>query len=194
MRQRMPVSVETCVKLITSSLPVKGFLGKKKLPAALRRSKATTFSGKEGCRKSSPTKKPCRTSFQGRGMLYLEKVASESLETTGHSSDLICSDNSGNVTNLDAQASTVTPATESDLRVTEEQTALCGVDIDSDDNFSNTGVCAMCNREPSKGEELKRCSCCHIMRYCSVECQRKDWMCHRFACSVVAKRSATKKP
>ena len=29
---------------------------------------------------------------------------------------------------------------------------------------------------------------CHITRYCSVQCQRKDWDFHRFACSVVAKK------
>ena len=25
------------------------------------------------------------------------------------------------------------------------------------------------------GEELKRCSRCHLTRYCSVQCQKKDW-------------------
>ena len=29
--------------------------------------------------------------------------------------------------------------------------------------------------------------------YCSVECQRKDWDFHRFACAVVAKKSDTVK-
>ena len=34
------------------------------------------------------------------------------------------------------------------------------------------------------GQDLIRCSHCHITRYCSVQCQRVDWDLHRFACSV----------
>ena len=65
---------------------------------------------------------------------------------------------------------------------------------DSDDDLSSVHcACSSCKRMPEKGEELKRCSRCHITRYCSVQCQRKDWDFHRFACSVVAKRSDTVK-
>ena len=63
---------------------------------------------------------------------------------------------------------------------------------DSDDDLSSVH-CASCKRPPEKGEELKRCLRCHIARYFSVQCQRKDWDFHRFACSVVAKRSDTVK-
>ena len=63
---------------------------------------------------------------------------------------------------------------------------------DSDDDLSSVH-CASCKRLPEKGEELKRCLRCHIARYFSVQCQRKDWDFHRFACSVVAKRSDTVK-
>ena len=68
------------------------------------------------------------------------------------------------------------------------------VNIDSDDDLSSVhSVCSNCKRPPEKGEELKRCSRCHITRYCSIQCQRKDWDFHRFACFVVAKRTDTVK-
>ena len=63
---------------------------------------------------------------------------------------------------------------------------------DSDDDLSSVH-CASCKRLPEKGEELKRCLRCHIARYFSIQCQRKDWDFHRFACSVVAERSDTVK-
>ena len=66
------------------------------------------------------------------------------------------------------------------------------LNIDSDDDFGDTGVCANCNREPKEGTELKRCACCLITRHCSTDSQRKDWGFHKFACSVVAKRAPTK--
>ena len=65
---------------------------------------------------------------------------------------------------------------------------------DSDGDLSSVHcACSSCKRPPEKGEELKRCSHCHITIYCSVQCQKKDWDFHRFACSVVAKRSDTVK-
>ena len=77
-----------------------------------------------------------------------------------------------------------------------EQAILCKflatVNIDSDDSDEDLrsvlSVCSNFNRPPEKGDELKRCSRCHITRYhgyCSVQCQRKDWDLHRFACSAV---------
>ena len=61
---------------------------------------------------------------------------------------------------------------------------------DSDDNEDNEVecVCSNCKHPPKEGGELKPCSRCHITRYCSVQCQRKDWDFHRFACSVVPKK------
>ena len=65
---------------------------------------------------------------------------------------------------------------------------------DSDDDVSSVySVCSNCKHPAKKGEDLKCCSRCHITRYCSVECQRKDWDFHRFACAVVAKKSDTVK-
>ena len=95
---------------------------------------------------------------------------------------------------------TSSPDSDSDLSINERAVLrkfLDTVNIDSDDSddglSSVHSVCSICKCPPVKGEELKRCSRCHITRYCSIQCQRKDWDFHRFACSVVAKRSDTVK-
>ena len=65
---------------------------------------------------------------------------------------------------------------------------LAKTNIDSDESEDGVDcVCSNCKHPPKEGCELKRCSRCHITRYCSVQCQKKDWDFHRFACSVVAK-------
>ena len=71
---------------------------------------------------------------------------------------------------------------------------LAKTNIDSDDSDYNEVdcVCSNCKHPPKEGEELKRCSRCHLTRYCSVHCQRKDWDFHRFACSLVAKKLNSK--
>ena len=43
------------------------------------------------------------------------------------------------------------------------------------------------SKQPSKNFNTMQ------IRYCSVQCQRKDWDFHRFACAVVAKKSDTVK-
>ena len=88
---------------------------------------------------------------------------------------------------------TPAPAVEPDLL--QERAVLfdflAKTNIDSDDSEDNDNevdcVCSNCKHPPKEGGELKRCSRCHITRYCSVQCQKKDWDFHRFACSVVAK-------
>ena len=83
---------------------------------------------------------------------------------------------------------TPAPAVEPDLL--QERTVLfdfLAKTIDSEDNEVDC-VCSNCKHPPKGGGELKRCSRCHITRYCSVQCQRKDWDFHRFACSFVAKK------
>ena len=84
---------------------------------------------------------------------------------------------------------TPAPAVEPDLL--QEQAVLLDFlakTIDSDNSEDEVDcVCSNCRHPPKKGEE-QRCSCCHITRYCSIQCQRKDWDFHRFACSVVAKK------
>ena len=67
-------------------------------------------------------------------------------------------------------------------------------DDDSDNDVSSEySVCSNCKHPAKKGEDLKRCSRCHITRYFSVQCQKKDWDFHRFACAVVAKKLDTVK-
>ena len=91
---------------------------------------------------------------------------------------------------------TPAPAVEPDLL--QEQAVLLDfkakTNIDSDDSESNEVdcVCSNCKHPPKEGEELKHCSRCHITRYYSVQCQRKDRDFHRFACSVVAKKVNSK--
>ena len=94
----------------------------------------------------------------------------------------------------------LSPDSDPDLSINERailRKFLDTVNIDSDDSDDDLSsvhsVCSNCKCPPEKGEELKRCSRCHIIRYCSIQCQRKDWDFHRFACSVVTKRSDTVK-
>jgi hypothetical protein len=48
--------------------------------------------------------------------------------------------------------------------------------------------CAVCHRKPGDPgvpATLKLCGGCHTTRYCSIECQRKDWkMGHKEACKL----------
>ena len=102
----------------------------------------------------------------------------------GSNSDLVSSENP-----------TPAPAAEPDLL--QERAVLfdflARTNIDSDDSEDEVDcVCSNCKRPPKKGEELKRCSRCHLTHYCSVQCQKKDWDFHRFACSVVAKKVDSK--
>ena len=95
------------------------------------------------------------------------------------------------------------PASDPDLLSVSEQAILCEIldTIDSDDSDNDVvvssasvySVCSNCKQPPKKGEDLKHCSRCQFTRYCSEQCQRKDWDFHRFACSVVAKKSDTVK-
>ncbi|KAI0367439.1 hypothetical protein BV20DRAFT_1037768 [Pilatotrama ljubarskyi] len=48
------------------------------------------------------------------------------------------------------------------------------------------GSCHCCERDETAGKDaLKRCSACKLTRYCSTECQRKDWPRHKVACRMV---------
>ena len=118
-------------------------------------------------------------------------VCVKELENTslacGSNTDLVSSENP-----------TPSPA-DPDLLSLSEQAILCEIldTIDSDDSDNDVAVssasvysvCSNCKQPPKKGEDLKRCSRCQFTRYCSEQCQRKDWDFHRFACSVVAKKS-----
>ena len=104
-------------------------------------------------------------------------VCAKELENTslacGSNSDLVSSENP-----------TPSPAADPDL-LNEQAILREFLDTidsdDSDDDVSSVySVCSNCKHPAKKGEDLKRCS-----RYCSVECQRKDWDFHWFACAVV---------
>ena len=117
------------------------------------------------------------------------------LDNTGQIQDLICG------SDKHSEKQVLSP--DSDISIETERALLLEVlqqtDTDSDDNsfdisevISEINTCSNCKRQPQAGVELKCCSRCQITKYCSVDCQKKDWDFHRFACSVVAK-SATKK-
>ena len=115
-------------------------------------------------------------------------VCVKELENTSRNSDLVSSENP-----------TPSPAADPDLLVLHEQAILrefldtIESDDSEDDVSSVHSVCSNCKHPTKKGEDLKRCSRCHITRYCSVQCQRKDWDFHRFACAVWAKKLDTVK-
>ena len=81
------------------------------------------------------------------------------------------------------------------LSLAEERAILLEVleeaGIYSDDDLEDAGECANCHRQPEKGLEIKKCTRCRITRYCSKDCQKKDWSFHRFAWDFVAKGIAT---
>ena len=110
-------------------------------------------------------------------------VCVKELENTslacGSNRDLVSSENP-----------TPSPGTDPDLREFLDTFDSDDSDIDVSSVYS---VCSNCKHPAKKGEDLKRCSRCHITRYCSVQCQKKDWDFHRFACAVVAKKSDTVK-
>ena len=61
--------------------------------------------------------------------------------------------------------------------------------IDSDDNNDDVSsvhvhtVFSNCKHQPKEGKDLICCSRCQITRYCSIQCQEKDWAnFHRFGC------------
>ena len=117
------------------------------------------------------------------------------LDNTGQVQDLTCSSDKRSEKQILSPGSDISVETERALLLDFLQQS----DTDSDDNsfdiaevISEANKCSNCKRQPPAGVGLKRCSRCDITKYCSVECQKKDWDFHRFACSVVAK-SATKK-
>ncbi|KAH8803350.1 hypothetical protein F5884DRAFT_756633 [Xylogone sp. PMI_703] len=42
--------------------------------------------------------------------------------------------------------------------------------------------CNTCGKQSANGTQLKNCGKCHQAKYCSVECQRRDWKAHKKVC------------
>ena len=63
---------------------------------------------------------------------------------------------------------------------------------DRDDDYSSLSVCADCKGQPKKGRDLILSVVCAVSLHAIVECQRKEWDFHQFACWVVDKRPGTK--
>nr|CAG4708258.1 unnamed protein product [Naegleria fowleri] len=56
-------------------------------------------------------------------------------------------------------------------------------------NVDDLPKCNCCGRESNdNGESLKRCSACGLVKYCSVECQRKDCPSHKPICKAHQQR------
>ena len=66
---------------------------------------------------------------------------------------------------------------------------ICGTDLFSSLipyvhilSSSSKSSCSQCFHS---NEDLKRCSKCHRVSYCSISCQRKDWIYHKHECSLL---------
>lgn len=42
--------------------------------------------------------------------------------------------------------------------------------------------CALCGKKETETLKLKRCGACKKIKYCSGECQKKDWHTHKQTC------------
>ena len=184
---------------------------KHKSPSRLRRQRARQqrFQEKKTAEKADSPKSPASevntTVLQEQEpTTVLQEPEPACVTSTKDSSDL---DNTGQIQDFicgsDKCSEKQVLSPDSDISIETERALLLEVlqqtDTDSDDNsfgilevVSEINTCSNCKRQPQAGVEHKHCSCCQITKYCSVDCQKKDWDFHRFACSVVAK-SATKK-
>jgi len=48
--------------------------------------------------------------------------------------------------------------------------------------------CNACGKVEEKMGQWKKCAKCGVVRYCSRECQRKDWKSHRKPCARLAEK------
>ncbi|CAL4113886.1 unnamed protein product [Meganyctiphanes norvegica] len=46
------------------------------------------------------------------------------------------------------------------------------------------GSCACCYAYTGKNQPLSHCSGCQLLAYCSKECQKMDWLCHKPICKL----------
>ena len=64
---------------------------------------------------------------------------------------------------------------------------------DAFEDFKKTHIaircCVGCLTTAQK-KPLKQCSGCHLIKYCSTECQRKNWPNHKKTCARIKKMGA----
>ncbi|CAF0972096.1 unnamed protein product [Rotaria magnacalcarata] len=65
---------------------------------------------------------------------------------------------------------------------------ICGTDLVSSilpyvHILSSSSSSTYCSQCLNSANDLKRCSKCHRTSYCSISCQRKDWIYHKHECS-----------
>ena len=54
-------------------------------------------------------------------------------------------------------------------------------------------ICGGCKKESSPSLPLKRCSRCHIVLYCSRDCQNNDFSSHKTSCKTIQKLTSKMK-
>src|ERR1700677_3648631 len=63
---------------------------------------------------------------------------------------------------------------------------ICGTDLLSSIlpyvHILSSSSSIYCSQCLNLSNDLKRCSKCHRISYCSVSCQRKDWIYHKYEC------------
>jgi SET and MYND domain-containing protein len=65
---------------------------------------------------------------------------------------------------------------------------ICGTDLLSSllpyvHILSSSSSSTYCSQCLNLFNDLKRCSKCHLISYCSISCQQKDWIYHKYECS-----------
>ena len=195
----LPAKSGTRDEVIPGSFPVKPAgkqSRKKKTPSALRHSakrpkrfQERRLLNKQSCPKALPKNLSLPSEGTGNHQSAVSsKDSCKDLESSDRSPIERSTCVKQGLKHLKNQAS-------ENLSLAEEQAILLEVleeaGIDNDDDLGDAGECANCHRQPVKGIEIKKCTRCRTTRYCSKECQKKDWSFHRFACDLVAKRIAT---
>ena len=63
---------------------------------------------------------------------------------------------------------------------------ICGTDLLSlilpYVHICSSSASTYCSQCLNLSNDLKRCSKCHLISYCSISCQRKDWIYHKYEC------------
>ena len=55
-------------------------------------------------------------------------------------------------------------------------------------DFQTSLICSNCFKSSDDKIELKRCSSCHLVFYCSLECQKENWKIHKKTCQLISNK------